>query len=416
MNRKKGRIGPWNLSIPCFAVLLILFIQSVSFPFAQGLRHPEFMEKARRAFDAIYGLDYDQASQELLRLHQEYPRHPAPPLYLATVLWLRELFEREELDLNRFVAPGYFNKPTDREMPEQDRRAFFSYIEESQKLCQAILEQDPADKDARYFLGAGYGILGSFAITIDRSVKAAFSNGKKAYKHHRSLVDEDSRYYDAYMSVGMYEYIVGNLPWYIKWLATIIGYRGSEKQGFEYLGIAAKKGQYVKDDARTLQMILFIREDRPEDALENTRFLFDKYPRNFLLHINLAQIQDLMGRHEAAVETFRQVLALAEQQKPNYTKLPLHDFRIKVAAKFEEMGQQQAALEELGKLAGDSEAPHTKRTSAHLHLGRILQRQDRLPEAALHYRAVLEAPPYGNSHAVARRWLQKWDKAGNEGN
>ncbi len=382
---------------------------------AQSLRQPEFMNKSRQAFDAIYSLDYDQATQDLLKLRQEYPLHPAPPLYLATVGWLRELFEREDLDLNRFVAPGYFNKPTDRKMPDQDRRAFLSYIEESQKRCQAILEKDPSNKDARYFLGAGYGILGSFAITIDRSVKAAFSNGKKAYKYHRGLVDEDPQYYDAYMSVGIYEYIVGNLPWYIKWLAHIIGYRGSEKQGFEYLGIAAQKGQYVKDDARTLQMILFIREERPQDALKNTRFLFAKYPRNFLLHINLAQIQDLMGRQEAAVETFRQVLALAEQKKPNYTKLPLHSFRIKVAAKFEEMGQHEAAVQELRKLADDSQAPRAKRTSAHLHLGRMLQRQNRSAEAAFHYRAVLEAPPYGNSHDVARRWLHRWEKESHGG-
>ena len=381
---------------------------------AQNLRQPEFMNKSRRAFDAIYSLDYDQARQELIKLRQEYPRHPAPPLYLATVHWLRELFEREELDLNRFVAPGYFNKPTDRKMPPQERRAFFRHLEESQQRCQAILEKDPANKDARYFLGSSYGILASFAITIDRSVKTAFSNGKKAYRYHRQLLDEDPQYYDAYMSVGMYEYIVGNLPWYIKWLANIIGYRGSEKQGFEYLGIAAQKGQYVKDDARTLQMVLFIREERPQDALKNTQFLFEKYPRNYLLHINLAQIQDLMGQQEAAVEIFRQVLALAEQKRPNYTKLPLHKFRIKVAAKFEQMGQQEAALQELKKLADDPRAPRTQRTSAHLHLGRILQRQKRLSEAAFHYRAVLEAAPYGNSHDVARRWLQKWEKKGGE--
>ena len=379
---------------------------------AQSLREPLFMSKARRAFDSIYSLDYDRANAALIELRREFPQHPAPPLYLATVIWLRELFEREELDLNRFVAPGYFKDPTQRRMPQQDRDAFFSYLEESARHCRAILEKESDHQDARYFLGAGYRIRGSFAITIDRSLREAFSHGKKAYKLHRKLVDDNPEYFDAYMSVGMYEYIVGNLPWYIKWLANIIGYRGSEKRGFEYLGTAAAKGLYVRDDARTLQMVLFIREKRPADALQNARLLFEKYPRNFLLHINLAQIQDLMGRRQQAVDTFRQVLELAGRERPNYTKLPLHEFRVKVAAKFDEMGRHQEALEELNKLAGDARAPQNQRTSAHLHMGRILHREDRHSEAAPHYRAVLEAPPYGNSHEVARRWLKKWGKKG----
>ena len=371
------------------------------------LRDREFMAQARAGFNAIYSLDYANARSRLQQLQKEYPQHPVPPLHLAIVVWLEELFQREELDLDRFVAPGYFTKESGSAMSEEKRRAFFEGIEKAQSLCRAILEENPQHKDARYFLGASYGILGSFAMTIDRSTKQAFSHGRKAYKLHRELVDEDPNYYDAYMTVGMYEYIVGNLPWYIKWLAAIAGYRGNEKQGFEYLDLATRKGQYVQDDARTLQMILYIREERAEDALANARALHEKYPRNFLLHINQAQILESLGRPEAAASTLLEVVRRAESGVENYQKLPLTRFRLNVAAKLLELGDSTTALTQFQGVLRDEEAHFTYQVRSHLHSAEILLEQGKDGQAASHFEALLELPAYDRSHKKAKRGLKE---------
>ncbi|HSR49346.1 MAG TPA: hypothetical protein VLV83_00880 [Acidobacteriota bacterium] len=365
------------------------------------------MSEAREAFQGIYSLDYQKAYDELLQLRQKHPQHPAPPLYLATVKWLAELFQRQNLDLDLFLAPGYFAEEGEREMPEKDREAFFRFLEESREKSQTILEQNPGNKDARYFLGAYYGIRASFAITIDHSVKQAFDFGKKAYKQHHELVEEDPDYYDAYMSVGLYEYIVGNLPWYIKWLASILGYSGSEKRGFEYLDTAKEKGAYVRDDAAVLQMVLFVREKRYPEALEIARSMHGRYPRNFLLHINQAQILEMMEEYGRSVEVYRAVLQLADQEQENYDQLDANPFRYKVAAKFEQMGKTQAALRELRAIIADPRATHSQRVTAHLYAGRLHERYHRPREAASHYQAVLACENHGNSHDQARLGLER---------
>lgn len=283
-------------------VLTLLVLSFFSSVRGQDLRDPQFMVEARKGFDQIFNLDYDPAIKTFSALKAKHPQHPAPPFYLATAIWLRELFEREDLDLDKFVAPGYFNKPTAHKMPPEQRRAFFDLIGQSQKLTRAILEEHPNNKDARYFLGSSYGVLGAFFITIDHSKGKAFKYGKKAYKYHRELVEEDPDYYDAYMSVGLYEYIVANLPWYIKWFAVIIGYRGSEERGFDYLSLAAEKGQYVADEARVLQMVLYVREKQYKQALKTARDLHQKYARSFLLHLNQAQILEKMKKKRAGCE------------------------------------------------------------------------------------------------------------------
>lgn len=44
------------------------------------------------------------------------------------MIWLRELFEREELDLDRFISPGYFTKPARQTMALERRKAFDDFI------------------------------------------------------------------------------------------------------------------------------------------------------------------------------------------------------------------------------------------------------------------------------------------------
>ncbi|HSR68198.1 MAG TPA: hypothetical protein VLU25_09670 [Acidobacteriota bacterium] len=396
-SRIRNRIG-WAL---------LSSLLACSYASASDLRDPAFMGEARQAFEGIYSLEYQEAYQELLDLRQRYPDHPAPPLYLATVKWLQELFVRQDLDLDRFLAPGYFAEKTDREMPQEDRKDFLRFIDESRDKSQAMLEKDAGNKDARYFMGAYYGIRASFAITIDHSVKQAFDYGKKAYKYHHALVEEDPAYYDAYMSVGMYEYIVGNLPWYIKWLASIFGYSGSESRGFEYLNKAKEKGSYVATDAAVLQMVLYVREERYKKALENAGRLHRRYPRNYLLHINQAQILEMMGESGRSVETYRQVLQKADAETKNYHRLEANKLRYKVAAKFEQMGEVEKSLEELQVIIDDPGAESSQRVVAHLYAARLLERNDRAGEAAGHYKAVLESENHGNSHRLARRGLQR---------
>jgi hypothetical protein len=126
-------------------------------------------------------------------------------------------------------------------MPTEERNAFFRYIEESQAACQAILKQQPRNRDARYFLGSAYGALAAFAITIDHDKREAFRQGKQAYQYHQQIVQEQPDYYDAYVTVGLYEYVAANLPWYVKWIAQIAGYSGTEERSFKYLHLAVAK-------------------------------------------------------------------------------------------------------------------------------------------------------------------------------
>ncbi len=378
-----------------------------SFLYCQELRTREFLEAIGPGFAHLYALEYPEARAEFERLEQRFPEHPGPPLYLASAVWLQELFGREELDLDKFIAPGYFTEKTEHRMPAAELELFRERIERSRRLSQQILAKDPRHREARYFLGAVYGIEAAFAMTIERSLQDAFRFGKKAYQHQLQIVEEDPDFADAYMSVGLYEYVVGSLPWYIKWLATIIGYRGSKERGFEYLGRAAERATFVADDSRVLQMVLFVRENMNDRALANARFLHQKHPANFLLELNIAQLLERMSKLDEAVETYLAVERKAVAGLPNYGKLPLPAFRLQVGRHLLAWGRLQEAREILDRALADPSTGQRQRALLLLARGRVFDRLGRREAAVADYQAVLALQDFEGSHRQAREGVRR---------
>jgi tetratricopeptide (TPR) repeat protein len=374
---------------------------------AQSLRDPLFMDQARPGFEGVYNLDYDKAERVFIALNKENPRHPAPPLYLGIIDWLRELFRRQDLDLDLFISPSFFTKETKQMMPPARRKAFFDHLQECQDLTQKILVKNPKSADALYFLGASYGILASFSMTVDHSLHKAFSYGNKAYDCDRQILSFDPNYYDAYMTIGLYEYIVGSIPWYLKWLAAIAGYHGTKDEGFRYVDLAVTKGVYVKTDAEVMQMVLRTFEGKSNDALRNAQALHHDFPRNYIFQINIAQIQEKLGHSDQAASEYLEVMRQAEEGKPNYGLLPLATFRYALGNKLFKMGKLAAAKGQLLKSVANPGTPDRERALSHLRLGQILDLEGKRPEAIQHYQTVLNLKDVDNSQETARKLLQK---------
>ena len=372
---------------------------------AQTFRDAEYKAVTDEGVDYIYRLEHDKAIQFFAELGEKRPHHPGPPLAQSFAYWLRELFARQELDLDQFISPGYFTRSPKREMPAAARLAFEKGIVKSQVLARKYLEEHPGDKDARYYLGAAEGAQGAFAFTIDQSYLAALRHGKAAYKYQRALVDEDPEFWDSYLTVGVYEYTLGNIPWYLKWITFIAGYRGSEARGFEYLVTAADKAKFVFNEARVLLMILYVREEYYEYALRVAKDLHRRYPENFLLHLNRAQILERLGEREQAIETYLEVVRLAEEGKRNYQKVPLGTFRYTAGARLVELGARERALALFLEATQDPGTPEREKALSHLRAGEMLDLLGKRAEAVSQYQVVRELSEFEDSHEFASKYL-----------
>jgi len=384
--------------------LILLTASSLS---AQDLREPRFVERAQAGFSDIFNMDYDRARQDFALLARDYPHHPAPPLYLASILWLDEMLRRQDIALNRFIAPAYFTGKTGHVMPPGERAAFLRQLQKPQDLSRVILQKNRNDLDARYFLAASYGLRASFAITIDHNLREAFRNGNRAYASLKKLIEEKPDYYDAYLTVGVYEYIVGNIPWYLKWMAYVIGARGNRQDGLTHLKLASENGQYVRNEAQLVCMVLYVRERRFAEALEIARSLNGRFPRSFLFALNIAQILRMAGQKDQASAMFVQVEKKVENKEPNFDRLTLHSYRFDMAVELMSMGQLDAGEDRFRKVIDDPQSIREEKAQSHLRLGQLLEWKHRPEEAVREYQNVLSFEDFEGSHAKARDRLKK---------
>ncbi len=393
-------------SLEPFRVLAGLLLLALAEPaVAQTLRDAEYQAASTLGATHLYRLEHDHAIEFFYELEKEYPNHPGPPLARAVAVWLRELVAREDLDLERFISPGYFTRPSQEKMAKEDAAAFYEGIAQSQENAEKYLETHPGDLEARYYLGSCQGALAVFAFTIERSYRKALKHGKESYRLQRTIVAEDPEFVDSYMTLGSYEYVVGNLPWYIKWLASLAGYRGSEARGFDYVARAAKEGYLVRDDARLLLMVMYVREDENDYAIEVARQLHQRYPENYLFHLNQAQILERMGEPERAAETYAAVAALAQNKVPNYQKLPLGKIRYPLGNRLLALGSNGEALDQFKGAVDDPETSDRERALSNLRAGEILDTMGRRDEAIDHYHRVGKLQEFEGSHETAAQYL-----------
>ena len=277
---------------------------------------PEIIELRRAGTEAVYNLDYATARAKFEEIRRLLPSHPVGDLNLATLLWL------EYLNKNRRLQTGLYKKDSSfyagaekaREESEGDTvdpafdRAFRDRMAQAKTKALALANRNRNDADAIYFLGAYYGVMAGYEASTARKFFAAMRNGSRSVDAHEKVVKLRPDYYDAYLSIGLYDYIVGSLPFAYKALAAVAGVRGNKQRGIERLVKLIESNSASSDDARVLLTAVYQNEGRFEDALAILKSLNSKYPASYLLKLETASTLVELKRADEAYRTFESLL------------------------------------------------------------------------------------------------------------
>jgi tetratricopeptide (TPR) repeat protein len=179
---------------------------------------------------------------------------------------------------------------------------------QAKSIALALVAKIRNDADAPYFLGSVYGIMAGYEASTARKFFSAMRNGSRCVDAHEKVLKLKPDYYDAYLTVGLYDYVVGSLPFGYKALATIVGIRGNKKRGISRLQTIVEKNAPSADEARVMLLAVFRNEKRDSDALSLLEHLSSKYPRNYLLKLEVASTLVTLKRSEEAYAAFENLL------------------------------------------------------------------------------------------------------------
>jgi hypothetical protein len=105
---------------------------------------------------------------------------------------------------------------------------------------------------------------------------------------------------DAYMTFGTVEYVIGSLPFFLRWFIRFDQVSGSKQKGIEDLELVARRGRYYGPLARMMLAVIDVREKRPEKAEELLAGLVAEFPQNPLFRQELSRVGRLAHPKGAA--------------------------------------------------------------------------------------------------------------------
>lgn len=352
--------------------------------------------------DHFYNLEYEEALANFRRALEREPENPIFVNYLAYTYLFRELYRTGQLETRLYTESNAFLKE---EKPNPDPAAietFKELIARSKEICSRRLKKEARDKIALYALGIAHALESSYEFTLAKRWFASLKAGTRAKEAHQKLKRYYPEEHDADMVLGLYEYAVGSIPAAVKWLALLVGYRGSKERGIALLHSAITQGQHVSTNASVLLAVVYNREKQYAYTRALLEKLAEYYPRNYLLHLESAHTHLREGNERGALEVYRRVARKMEEQEPNFTRVPSDRLYYQIGSLEQRLGNYEQALAVFEKVIGSPTADGLISAFSRVRKGEIYLVQNRHEEARQECETVL-----ASAHAEARAQAQQ---------
>ena len=248
------------------------------------------------ALERMYNQDYVAAHAILDRYSATRPQDPLPYAFQASAYLFYELdrlgiLESEFLTDDKQIA----EKKKKLDPDPVNREKFLRAVHEVEIRSDAALKIDPNDTQALFAMCIAQGVTTDYMAFVEKKQFSSLSPAKRSNGYAQQLLKLDSKFYDAYLTAGISEYMIGSLPFFIKWFIHFDNVDGSKATGVDRLRLVAREGHYFKPFSKIMLSIIGLRDKRPQEAQQWLTELARDYPENRLFRKELAKVNIKLG-------------------------------------------------------------------------------------------------------------------------
>lgn len=356
-----------------------------------------------------YNLEYDAAQATLQSWLATHPDDVHALNDLASVILHREMFLRGILASHIYGDMGEMFRGGKIPFSPHFQQDLLAVLDKAQAQAEKQLKAHPNDPEALYWAGAAHATRAIFYFTLAKSYLAALRESSEARQDHAQVLKLQPAFADAWLVVGINDYVLGCLPWYFKVLASLAGHHGNRAEGIAEVRRVTVQGHWARADAKLALAVLTRREKLYPETLRVLQELAQSYPRNFLLLREIAGIYEIQGDLLAAAKVYDTLVASrAVRQPTDYPSTDGPAARIlyeagQIHARLGDLDTALARFEEAAELPYDDLYVYR----ADLAAADLCVRLNRLSEALRKYQRVAAALPDSEEGKAARRALKR---------
>ncbi len=299
---------PCNLR-NCLVMGLLMAVAGVA---SAATVHTNLMNhdpQVRAAYEHFYNLDFPVAVNGFHQFRAAHPGDPQASAYLLNALIFQELYRLDLLDTTFYANDGFLTGHHATAEDPDKRNQILALADAAVQEADWRLSKNPNDVDALFARAWVRALRCAYVAMVERAFSMGFKLATKAREDAARVLELDPDYVDAKLIVGVYEYVVGALPWPFKLMIGFAGITGSKTTGLAMLRDAGNRGVITSMESRTVITLFLRREGRYREAIEVIRALEKQYPHDFLFRLEEANLRKDAGEGMGAVTAYRQVLA-----------------------------------------------------------------------------------------------------------
>jgi hypothetical protein len=171
------------------------------------------------------------------------------------------------------------------------RRAFDAELSKAEQLSDEILSRSPEQADALFAKILTFGLRADYQALIERRYFDSLRVIKTSRATAEKLIDIEPSYYDAYLAIGVENYLLSLKAAPVRWMLQLGGAQTDRERGIENLRLTAEKGTYLCPYARLLLAVAALRNKDTAKARDLLSGLAREFPNNRLYAEELARLQ-----------------------------------------------------------------------------------------------------------------------------
>lgn len=247
----------------------------------------------KSALARMYNVDFVTSNRILDDYIREQPADPMGHTFRAS----SDLFF--ELDRLKVLEGEFFaddKRIADKRGLKPDpvlKNAFFAHMDRARAAANQRLKANPQDSDALFALAINSGMTMDYTALIEKRQISSLNMAKEAQRLALQVLKVDPGYTDAYLTTGSTEYILGSLPFFVKWFVKFDEAQGDKLLAVKKLERVVEGGRYLGPFAKILLSLIHLREKRLPQSISLLEDLSREFPENPLFKRELARVKEL---------------------------------------------------------------------------------------------------------------------------
>ena len=354
----------------------------------------------------FYNNEFDDALTYFEQTLKDHPDEPENYNHVAQAILYREMLRDGALESQLVSGNNPFLRRAKMEISAEDRQRFHACLDQSVKLSEAALKKNPRDINALSALGSAHVFRSNFLFLVEKSWMDALREATAARKANEQILVINPNYVDAHLVLGLNQYVVGSLPFYMRAFGFLGGFHGDKQGGLRQMELVAAHGERDRYDAEVVLAAIYRRERLPQKALPLLQDMAAKFPRNYLYRYELVQMYSDAGDKAAALRVLTEIEDLRRKQSPGFAHLPAEKIRYMKGNLLFWYGDLKPALDDLQQVTlKANELDLNTAVLAWLRVGQIHDLLGERRQAVEAYRETVNTAPKSEAAAEAKGYL-----------